>query len=96
MEEHTFNSEKMERPHPWPDPPEIKFPELFIPCSMSNDVKHRMMIFMDKAKGKDYSVKSYFIKCDKCGTFKLMRTKIIEKDREYYLPGESGEEVVSK
>ena len=59
-----------------------KLSELSIGCPECNDREHRMTIIIgiDLASGKDYSVKSYFIQCDKCETkFKLVQTEIIEE-----------------
>ena len=78
MEEN--NPEKMERPRSWPDPPELKLPEMTIGCPACNDRENRMTLHVDLASGEDYSVKGYFIECNKCGTkFKLVRTEIIQK-----------------
>jgi len=71
------NPEKMERPHPWPDPPEAKIPELTIQCPVCNDVEHRMTILImcdELTCPKDWRK---IIKCDKCGsTFRLARCTI--------------------
>jgi uncharacterized C2H2 Zn-finger protein len=70
------NSEKMKRPQLWPDPPEIKFPELEIQCPACNDINHRMTIFFNKLSSQKGE---YYIRCDKClALFTLKQCSIIQ------------------
>ena len=68
------NPEKMERPRPWPEPPEEeKLPELSIGCPACNDREHKVTIILFGSGSE------LILECDECGArYILKRCKIKE------------------